>query len=175
MAKVISPSRNPPCSCFVFFQYVLRMLGGNGNELESVELLKYFISACHCNEQGLITKDSFIRALSKNELLSQLLSPFTWNPNESNYPYLIARNIWKLPSLESERQKRHRNELFVDFDLYFVTKLFSARWCCACFSLFISVALYFCHVLSWSKIFRFDSRDSIEINTQQRAMFETCL
>ncbi|CAF4358386.1 unnamed protein product [Rotaria socialis] len=58
-------------------KYVLRMLGGNGNEYESIELLKHFISSCHCNEQGLITKDNFIRALSKNELLSQLLSPFT--------------------------------------------------------------------------------------------------
>lgn len=53
------------------------MLGGNGNEFESVELLKHFISSFHCNEQGLITKDDFIRALMKNELLSQLLSPFT--------------------------------------------------------------------------------------------------
>lgn len=53
------------------------MLGGNGNELDSVELLKHFIMSCHCNEQGLITKENFIRALSKNELLSQLLSPFT--------------------------------------------------------------------------------------------------
>jgi hypothetical protein len=60
-----------------FFQYVLRMLGGDGNELESIELLKHFISSCHCNEQGLITKENFVRALSKNELLSQLLSPFT--------------------------------------------------------------------------------------------------
>ncbi|CAF1282750.1 unnamed protein product [Adineta steineri] len=61
----------------VMAKYVLRMLGGNGNELESIELLKHFISSCHCNEQGLITKENFIRALSKNELLSQLLSPFT--------------------------------------------------------------------------------------------------
>ena len=52
------------------------MLGGDGNELESIELLKHFISSCHCNEQGLITKDNFVRALAKNELLSQLLSPF---------------------------------------------------------------------------------------------------
>ena len=53
------------------------MLGGDGNELKSIELLKHFISACHCNEQGLITKEDFIRVLLKNELLSQLLSPFT--------------------------------------------------------------------------------------------------
>ena len=53
------------------------MLGGDGNEFEAIELLKHFISSCHCNEQGLITKDSFIRALSRNQLLSQLLSPFT--------------------------------------------------------------------------------------------------
>ena len=53
------------------------MLGGDGNESESVELLKHFISSFHCNEQGLITKEDFIRTLLKNELLSQLLSPFT--------------------------------------------------------------------------------------------------
>ena len=62
---------------FPLFQYVLRMLGGDGNEMESIELLRHFISSCHCNEQGLITKENFIRALSKNELLCQLLSPFT--------------------------------------------------------------------------------------------------
>jgi len=61
----------------IMAKYVLRMLGGSGNELESIELLKHFISSCHCNEQGLITKDNFVRALSKNELLCQLLSPFT--------------------------------------------------------------------------------------------------
>ncbi|CAF0772817.1 unnamed protein product, partial [Didymodactylos carnosus] len=61
----------------VVFQYVLRMLGGDGNEHQSIELLKHFISSCHCNDRGLITKDNFIRALSSNELLSQLLSPFT--------------------------------------------------------------------------------------------------
>ncbi|CAF4191961.1 unnamed protein product, partial [Rotaria magnacalcarata] len=61
----------------IMAKYVLRMLGGNGSESESVELLKHFISSCHCNEQGLITKESFVRALSKNELLCQLLSPFT--------------------------------------------------------------------------------------------------
>ncbi|CAF0929178.1 unnamed protein product [Adineta ricciae] len=61
----------------VMAKYVMRMLGGNGNEFGSIELLKHFISSCHCNEQGLITKDSFVRALSKNELLCQLLSPFT--------------------------------------------------------------------------------------------------
>lgn len=59
------------------FQYVMRMLGGNGNELGSIELLKHFISSCHCNEQGRITKDSFVQALAGNELLCQLLSPFT--------------------------------------------------------------------------------------------------
>ncbi|CAF0944752.1 unnamed protein product [Didymodactylos carnosus] len=58
-------------------KYVLRMLGGDGNEHESIELLKHFISSCHCNDRGLITKDNFIRALSTNVLLSQLLSPFT--------------------------------------------------------------------------------------------------
>ena len=52
------------------------MLGGHGNENESVELLRHFISSMHCNEDGLITKEDFIRGLSNNELLSQLLSPF---------------------------------------------------------------------------------------------------
>ncbi|CAF2411587.1 unnamed protein product [Rotaria sp. Silwood2] len=61
----------------IMAKYVLRMLGGNGNDLQSVELLKHFIASCHCNEQGLITKENFVKALSKNELLSQLLSPFT--------------------------------------------------------------------------------------------------
>ncbi|CAF0745540.1 unnamed protein product [Adineta steineri] len=61
----------------VMAKYVYRMLGGNGTEFGSIELLKHFISSCHCNEQGLITKENFIRALSKNELLCQLLSPFT--------------------------------------------------------------------------------------------------
>jgi hypothetical protein len=77
MAKVCySQPQDDQLTSFCF-QYVLRMLGGNGNELESIELLKHFISSCHCNEQGLITKENFVRALSKNELLSQLLSPFT--------------------------------------------------------------------------------------------------
>lgn len=53
------------------------MLGGDGNEFQTVELLKHFIRSFHCNEQGLITKENFIRALSQNQLLSQLLSPFT--------------------------------------------------------------------------------------------------
>jgi hypothetical protein len=53
------------------------MLGGNGNEFESIELLKHFISSFHCNDQGLITKENFVRTLANNELLSQLLSPFT--------------------------------------------------------------------------------------------------
>ncbi|CAF3398996.1 unnamed protein product [Rotaria sp. Silwood1] len=61
----------------IMAKYVLRMLGGNGNEFESIELLKHFISSCHCNEQGLITKEDFVRALSKNELLSQLCYPNT--------------------------------------------------------------------------------------------------